>query len=75
MMPDDSCYTCLGKSVGKGTLTNAGVGLELHAPMQYYHDVCVGVLVLKIPDFIEQFLLCRLRYAGLIVNTAPVLDC
>ena len=33
VMPDDGCYSCLGKFVGKGTLTNAGIGLKLHTPM------------------------------------------
>ena len=75
MMPDDGCYSCLGKSVGKGTLSNAGVGLKLYSPMHDDNDMRVGVLVMEIPDFIEQFILGWLCEARFVVNTAPVLYC
>ena len=61
--------------MGKGTLANAGVGLKLHTPMQDYDDVRVGIIMVEIPDFIEQFILSRLGNARFVVDTAPVLYC
>ena len=55
MMTDYSGYSCLGKSVGKGTLTDAGVGLKLYSPMEHYHDMGIGILMIEIIDFIEKF--------------------
>ena len=75
MMPDDGRYSCLGKSVGKSALTDAWIGLKLHTPMQDYDDVRVGIIMVEIPDFIEQFILSRLGNARFVVDTAPVLYC
>ena len=73
MMAYDSGYSYLGKSVGKGSLTDAGVGLKLYSPMEHHHDMGIGIFTVEIPDFIEQFIFCGLGNAWFIVDSAPVL--
>jgi hypothetical protein len=73
MMTYDGSYTSLGKTVGKGSLTDAWIGLKFYSPMQHHHDVGIGMFTAKMADFIEQFILRGLSYSRLVVNSTPVL--
>ena len=55
MMPYDGGYSCFGKFIGEGSLTNAGVWLKLHSPMKHNYDMSVRMLMMEIIDFIEKF--------------------
>ena len=73
MMPYDGRDTDFGQAMGKGSLTDAWIGLKLNSPMQHHHDVAIGVLTAEIADFIEQFILGGLGNSRLVVDSTPVL--
>ena len=73
MMTYDGRDTDFGQAMGKGSLTDAWIGLKLNSPMQHHHDVSIGVLTAEIADFIEQFILRGLGYSRLVINSTPVL--